>query len=130
MKIGKTEMPGDRLRDIGTFNRVKRILIDFLRGYPAWKYHGIFEYYFKPNIAKEIIQELNKDGIIKLCILKIKGRDVPGYSLTGKGAQLASTFSVKQKVKDYGLIAIILMSMAIVVTLAHYVLSYAQFPLF
>lgn len=130
MEPQKTEMAGDRLRDIGTFDRVKMILVDFLRGYPAWKYHGIFEYYFEQDIAKEIIQELTNDGIIKLWSLDIKGQKVLGYSLTGKGAQLASTFSVRQKVKDYGLIGLVLVSMTIVIGLAQYLLSYAQYPLF
>ena len=130
MEPEKTEIAGDRLGDIGTFERVKLILIDFLRGYPAWKYYGIFEFYFKPEVAQEIIQQLTNDGVLKLWKLDVKGQQVLGYSLTGKGAQLASSFSVRKKVNKYIPIGIIITLMTLVVALSQYLLDYAQFPLF
>lgn len=120
------QVMGDRLKDIGMYNRIKLILIDFLRGYPAYKYYGIFETYFKPEIVSEILEQLKQDEIIKLWKLNIEGKEVLGYSLTGKGAQLASSFRTKRRID----IGIILVAMSVVIGLAHYLLAYAQFPLF
>ncbi|MFA5953527.1 MAG: hypothetical protein WC812_02965 [Candidatus Pacearchaeota archaeon] len=137
MEPQKTEISGDRLGDIETFVRIKSILIDFLRGYPAWKYYGIFESYFNPEIAKEIIEQLKQDEIIKLWELDVKGKKVIGYSLTGKGAQLASSLRTHFGIVKLNKVIIrltkilgILAGMTILVGLAQYILFYTQFPLF
>ena len=122
----QTQISGDKLRDIGMYNRIKLILIDFLRGYPMWRYFNIFEYYFGKELGKKIIYRLKDDGFINV---KEEGEKTY-YWLTSKGVQLASSLSTKQKIKDYGLIGLVLVGMTFVVALAHYFLSYAQFPLF
>tara|TARA_Y100000034_G_scaffold133548_1_gene199287 strand:+ start:158 stop:517 length:360 start_codon:yes stop_codon:yes gene_type:complete len=118
--VGKN-VRGDKLDDIEEYERIKRILIDFLRGYPSWRYYGIFEYYFKER-GKNVIKKLKNDGFINV---KKEG-EITYYWLTSKGVQLASSFRTKARVD----IGIILVGMTVVIGLAHYLLSYAQFPLF
>ena len=129
------DVAGDKLRTIETFTRIKIILVDFLRGYPVHKYYGIFESYSEPHIATQIINELHTDGIVKLWNLKVKDKqgkevDVLGYSLTGEGAQLATSLSINFRIRKLTAIATILAGMAVLVGLIQYVLSYAQYPLF
>lgn len=94
----ENQISGDRIREIEMFERVKIILIDFLRGYPAHKYYGIFEYYFEQKIATEIINQLKEDKIIKLYELNINGTPTLAYSLTGEGAQLATSLSTHRNI--------------------------------
>lgn len=121
----QTQISGDKLKEIGTYERVKLILIDFLRGYPAWRYFGIFEYYFGEELGKKIINKLKDDEFID-----VKEEEKTYYWLTPKGVQLASSLSTRQRVKNFRDIGLVLVGMTLVVGLAHYLLSYAQFPLF
>lgn len=118
-------MGGDKLKDIGMYNRVKLILIDFLRGYPAWRYYGIFEFYFKGELGKKVIKDLENDGFINV---KEEGGKT-WYWLTSKGVQLASSLSIKQKVDNLKYVGVVLIGITIIVGLAHLLLSYFQNPI-
>ncbi len=121
---------GDRIREISMYKKVKSILIDFLRGYPAHKYYGIIESEFDPDVATEIRNQLKEDGIIKFWKIKIGEKEVLGYSLTGKGAQLASSLSTRKRVDIFKWVAVVIGGMSIVVSLAQLFLSYFQNPVF
>ncbi|HEA46185.1 MAG TPA: hypothetical protein ENH99_00165 [Candidatus Pacearchaeota archaeon] len=123
---------GDRLDDIGEYERIKLILISFLRGYPSWRYYGIFEYYFKER-SKSIIDRLKEDGFVNV----LEEKNMTYYWLTPRGVELASSLSArksflstKQRVKRFKDVGLALVGMTVVIGLAHYFLTYAQYPLF
>jgi len=83
---------GDKLREIETLERIKQILIDFSRGYPLWKYYGIFEYYYGKKVGKWTIKTLEKHKILDVIWAK-KKEDKTHYSLTPKGLEIALSLS-------------------------------------
>jgi len=105
---------------------IQGIMVDLFRGYPAWRYYGIIEGRFKGNLGSVVRDKLKEDGFIE--IEKKDGRIY--YWLTSKGVNFASPLFLKQKVRDYGLIGAILVSMTIIIGLAHLFLSYFQNPIF
>jgi hypothetical protein len=79
---------GDKLKEVETNKRVNTILIDFLRGYPIWKYWGIFEYYFGEKIGNEIIKKLEEHEILEVVYAK-NSSEKTFYSLAPKGVEVA-----------------------------------------
>ena len=124
-KIHK-EIIGSKIIKLETNDKIKGILIDFLRGYPLWRYWGIIEGRFKGDLGNIVRDKLRDDGFIK--VEEKDGKIC--YWLTSKGVQLDSSLSVKRKVKDYGIIGLVLVGMTIVIGLAHLSLSYFQNPIF
>lgn len=89
------EVAGDELNKIETIEKIKNILIDFLRGYPAWRYYGIFEFYFPGKLGKKIIQTLKSHNVLD--VLEEEGRTY--YSLKPKGIEIAISLSDREDSK-------------------------------
>lgn len=87
-----------------------------------WDHEGRF----KGNLGNIVRDKLRDDDFIK--VEEKDGRIY--YWLTPKGMQFASSLTIKQKVKDYGLIGLVLVAMTIVIELAQLFLSYFQKPIF
>ena len=121
-----TEIIGSYVDRISMIKTIQGIMVDLFRGYPAWRYYGIIEGRFKGNLGSVVRDKLKEDGFIE--IEKKDGRIY--YWLTSKGVNFASPLFLKQKVRDYGLIGAILVSMTIIIGLAHLFLSYFQNPIF
>jgi len=124
----KPILRGDEAPTITTLNRLKTALLDMRRGYPIYWYWGIIEHYFEGNLGSKAVEILAKDKIIEIKFDEKLNKNL--YRLTEKGLQITASFINRQKIRDYGLIGIILISMTLVVALAQYILSYSQFPLF
>jgi len=116
---------GSDVDKIPMVKTIKWIMIDLLRGYPAWRYYGIIEGRFEGNLGSIVRDKLRDDDFIK--VEEKDGRIY--YWLTPKGVQLASSLAIKQKVKDYGVIGLVLVSMTIVIGLAQLFLIYFQKPI-
>ena len=86
----KPFVSGDKIRSITTIDRFKGIMNDLIRGYPAYLYFGIFEYYFKEN-APAVIKFLEEDEIIKV-IPATKNEPVK-YRITSNGIILATAMA-------------------------------------
>lgn len=88
---------GDEIDKAEMFEKVKEIMIDILRGYPAYIYWGIFEGRFEGNLGVIVAQKLLDDGIIEL-VKDTKGNFIkdtqgkPIYRLTPKGVEFAVSF--------------------------------------
>jgi hypothetical protein len=119
------EIKGSDVDKITMIEIVREIFIDLLRGYPVWRYYGIIEGRFKENLGIIVRDKLKDDGLIN--VEEKDGRIY--YWLTPKGVQLASSFTIRKKVKDYGLIGLVLVGMTIVIGLAQLFLSYFQNPI-
>lgn len=89
---------GDKLKEIETIERVKQILTDFSRGYPLWKYHGIFEYFFGEEVGKWTISELERHGILEVKWAK-REKETTYYSLTPKGLEISISLSGREDSK-------------------------------
>ena len=74
---------GDKIDKITTIRKFKKIMIDLFRGYPIWKYYGIFEYHY----GKEILEILKKDELIEVTFNISENRNE--YRLSGKGVNFA-----------------------------------------
>jgi hypothetical protein len=94
--------PGDRIGEITTINTFKKIMIDLLKGYPEYKYFGIFETYFKENTA-HVIEILKKDKLIEVITPKRKEEPIH-YRLSTKGIDFAiSMINLEHSEKMTGL---------------------------
>ena len=94
------EVAGDKLDKIEMIERIRKILTDFLRGYPAWRYYGIFEYYFHGELGKKVIQVLKDHGVIEVLD---EGERIY-YWLKPKGIEIAISLSNRRdskRVLDY-----------------------------
>lgn len=83
----RTNFGGDEIDEIEMFEKIKEIMIDILRGYPAHIYWGIFEGRFEGNLGDIVRERLEEDGI-----LKSEGFDSEKghvYRLTPKGVGFA-----------------------------------------
>jgi len=89
-----------------TFEKLKKGLLELLRGYPSYRYFGKIEYYLKESHSS--LEVLDKDGIIEIASkkeskelnkkltpeqwtqLKAEGKEEPvWYRLSSKGVDLA-----------------------------------------
>ena len=88
---------GDEIDKAEMFEKVKDIMIEILKGYPAHIYWGIFEGRFEGNLGVIVAQRLLDDGILEY-VKDVKGvliRDNQGkpvYRLTPKGVEFAVSF--------------------------------------
>jgi hypothetical protein len=89
------KVAGDELAKVEMIERIRKILMDFLRGYPAWRYYGIIEFYFKGELGKKIIQILKEHEVID--VEEEKG--VTYYWLKPRGIEIAISLSNKRDSK-------------------------------
>ncbi len=132
-----------------TLEKLRKSIFEMRKGYPLYWYFGKIEYYFEKGLGEKAVEILKKDGIIEFpsekeikelnnkltteqrIRLNAEGKKEPKwYRLTEKGMQMAFSFSTRKKIDTLKWIAVVLAGIGIVVALAHYFLSYAQFPLF
>jgi len=83
---------GSELDKVETIEKVKDILIEFLRGYPIWRFWGIIEGRFQKDVAIAIIKELERHNILEVYWAK-KEQENTFYSLTPKGVEIAISLS-------------------------------------
>lgn len=126
---------GDRIRSITTIQQFKKIMDDLVRGYPAYLYFGIFEYYFGEK-AQQIIQFLKDDGLIKVVSPKKKGEPIK-YRATPKGIDFATSITHLEKVSEYSKEThkfnrrIIFLTIGLfIIGALQLILTYSQHPLF
>jgi len=94
------EVAGDELDKIEMIERIKKILMDFLRGYPAWRYYGIIEFYFKGELGKRVIKVLKEHDIID--VEEENGRTY--YWLKPKGIEITislTNLDYSEKIAEY-----------------------------
>ncbi|HLC72663.1 MAG TPA: hypothetical protein VJH37_03715 [Candidatus Nanoarchaeia archaeon] len=82
----KPYVKGYETDKITTFRHFKNLMLDLLRGYPAYEYYGKFESVFAQH-GQKIVNILDKDKIIELSP-KRKGEPLR-YRLTPAGINLA-----------------------------------------
>ena len=70
-----------------SFEQLKKVLVELLRGYPEYKYYGKIEFYFT-NTGKKVLEILEEDGIIEID-KKVDQNNPDYYRLTPKGINLA-----------------------------------------
>ena len=76
------KISADKIREITTMNRFNSIMKDFFKGYPAYEYFGIFEYYFGVEAGKRMVNLLEKDRLIEV----IRKENTPiRYRISGEG---------------------------------------------
>jgi hypothetical protein len=83
---------GSELDKVETIEKVKDILIEFLRGYPIWRFWGIIEGRFEKDVANAIIKELERHNILEVSWAK-EGQEKTFYSLTPEGVKIATSLS-------------------------------------
>ena len=89
------EVAGDELDKVEMIEKIRKILMDFLRGYPAWRYFGIIESHFKGELGKRIIQVLKEHNVIE--VEEEKG--ITYYRLKPKGIEIAVSLSNRRDSK-------------------------------
>ena len=119
-------LKGSDVDKVTMINTIRGIMIDLFRGYPAYEYWGIIEGRFgDEKLGGTVRDKLEKDGLIE-----VQKRDERiNYRLTSKGAEFANSLTLKNKVKDYGFIALVLASITITIELAQLLLNYFQNPI-
>lgn len=80
-KVPRGEIEGEPV-----FTKLKIAMIELLKGYPLFKYYGIFESYFGPLHGGQIVKILEDDKFIDVKREKDKQ---PEYRLTPTGINLA-----------------------------------------
>ncbi len=76
---------GDEIKKIKSIKSLKTPMINLFRTYPVYQWYGIIETYFKGELGNEVVDILDKDGLIK-----IKPNTRPRvYRLTPKGIDFA-----------------------------------------
>lgn len=76
---------GDEIEKIKSIKSLKTPMINLFRTYPVYQWYGIIETYFKGELGNEVVDILDKDGLIK-----IKPDTHPRvYRLTPKGIDFA-----------------------------------------
>ena len=119
---------GDRIRSITTIERFKGIMNDLVRGYPAYLYFGIFEYYFGNN-AQKIIEFLEEDGVIKI-IPATKNEPIK-YRITSNGILLATAMAqleYSEKMRKLTIVLVVIGGSALLLGLNHFLLNLFQLP--
>ena len=81
---------GDEIDKVEMFEKVKEIMIDFLRGYPLHIYWGIIEGRFEGNLGEKVRKRLVEDKIIEY--VGFDSNKKPIYRLTPKGVEFAVSF--------------------------------------
>ena len=82
----KRFVKGNQIHKLTTFRSFKGLMIQIMRGYPAYAFYGMFESQF-PEIADKVIEILDEDEVIKL--LPTKEGEEKQYRITPKGINLA-----------------------------------------
>ena len=133
------EKSGSKLEEIETIKKIRKYLIDFLRGYPIWRYHGIFESVFEVELGTWIVKKLDEHNILEVAYAKNEGERTY-YSLTPKGVEIAISLSNRvdsERILDYAKEThkfnkwIIGLTIGLsVIGLAQLILVYLQKPIF
>lgn len=80
-KIPRGEIDGEPV-----FTKLKKAMIELLKGYPLFKYYGIFESYFGPLHGHDVVRILEDDKFIDV---RKEENKQPEYRLTPQGINLA-----------------------------------------
>ncbi len=75
------------INGVPVITKFKGVMIELLKGYPAFQYFGIFESYFGKEFGEEIVKVLHEDGLLK--IFPKKENEPIRYRLTGEGISMA-----------------------------------------
>lgn len=78
----KLHVKGYETDKITTFRTFKNLMLDLLKGYPAYEYYGKFESVFGAT-GEKIVEILSKDKLIELS--PVKEGEVKKYRLTPTG---------------------------------------------
>jgi hypothetical protein len=119
------EHEGIKLDKKLTINIFRGILIEMLKGYPVYVYHGFFEKKFGEE-AKHILSQLKEDDLIKI---SYNERNLKCYSLTKKGVDFAiSMIQLKymQETKYFSRILIWLTYIIVTATIGMLIFSFSQ----
>ena len=81
------KIPRGEIEGIPTITKFKGVMIELFKGYPAFKYFGIFESYFGKELGEEIVKILHQDGLLE--IFPKKENEPTRYRLTGDGINMA-----------------------------------------
>ena len=80
------KVPRGEINGIPAVNKFKIAMIELFKGYPVYRYYGIFESYFGHLPGQEVVNILEKDNLID--VIRKKGEQ-PLYRLTGDGINMA-----------------------------------------
>ncbi len=86
----KNFFKGDKIKSITTINKFKGIMRELIKGYPAYLYFGIFEYFFGKQ-ASSVINFLEEDGIIRVVPSTLN--EPVRYRVTSEGIILATAMT-------------------------------------
>ena len=124
----KPFVSGDKIRSITTIDKFKGVMNDLIRGYPAYLYYGIFEYYFKEH-APAIIKFLEEDGIIKVIQPQKKGDQIM-YRVTQRGIAFATSMAqleYSQEMRKFTIAIIVIGAFALLVGLNQLLFQILQY---
>ena len=93
-------MWGNKMTEETSFDRLKKVMLIMLKGYPEFEYYGKVEYFFTKN-GDAILDILKDDKLIELRVV-VDGQK--RYRLTPAGINLATSMinsDNSEKVLDY-----------------------------
>ena len=74
------------INGLPVFVTLKKAMLELLKGYPIFRYYGIFESYFGGVAGHDVVKIIEGDGFID--VIREDGKQ-PLYRITSKGIDLA-----------------------------------------